>query len=246
MRSRRPSFIRMRLTWRFHRLLRDDQVAGDLRVGQAAGDQGQHFRFPVGELPQLLAVGSAGCAHPGEFGDEALGHSGGQQRVAGRDDPDRVGEFAGRGVLEQEAARSPPQRLVDVVVQVEGGQHQDLRGGPEGGDLPGGLQAVHHRHADIHQDHVRTQLRGARDRFLPVHGLADDLDVGLAVQQGGEAGPDHALVIGDHDSHGHGRPSRGSLVSGRTAVTRNPPSSVGAASRWPPSIVVRSRIPMMP
>ena len=67
-----------------------DVYAGcDLGVGQAEPDQGQDFAFAAGYLLQrgrrvLLGLGAAG-----ELGDEPPGDAGGEQRVAGGDDPDR-------------------------------------------------------------------------------------------------------------------------------------------------------------
>src|SRR6185437_11641200 len=112
-------------------------------------------------------------------------------------------------------------------------------------DLPGGLQAVHHRHADVHEDDVGAQLGDPGDGLLPVDGLADHLDIGLRVEQDGKARPHHALVVGHDHADRHGAASSGGLT-GRTAATRNPPSPVGPASRLPPSIVARSRMPTRP
>ena len=45
--------------------------------------------------------------------------------VARGDHPNRVHQLGGRGVLEQEPARAGAQRLVHVLVEVEGGEHED-------------------------------------------------------------------------------------------------------------------------
>src|SRR5215469_14452943 len=228
------------------RLLRDDQVGGDLRVRQAAGDEGQHFGLAFGQVLEVLAAGGPGRAQAGELRDQAAGHPRSQQRVAGRDHPHGLGELASRGVLEQEAAGAGAQRLVHVVVQVEGGQNQDPGRAVAGRrDLPGGLQAVEHRHADIHEDDVGAQLSDPGDGLLPVDGLADHLDVGLGVEQDGKARPHHALVVGHDHADRHGASSSDELT-GRVAVTWNPPSSRGPASRLPPSMVARSRMPTRP
>src|SRR6185437_554775 len=108
----------------------------------------------------------------------------------------------------------------------------------------GGLQAVHHRHADVHEDDVGAQVGDPGDGLLAVDGLADHLDVGLRVEQDGEARPDHALVVGHQHADRH--VSSSGWRTGRTAATRNPPSPVGPASRLPPSIVARSRMPTRP
>src|SRR5699024_12636380 len=75
--------------------------------------------------------------------------------------------------------------------------------------------------------------------FLAVLGLSDDFEIGMGVEQGGEAGPDHGLVIGDDDAN-HARsclsPVRGFVrLSGSTASTSNPPAAVRRLRISPPS-----------
>jgi hypothetical protein len=59
-----------------------------------------------------------------EVGDQPPGCRWGEQRVARGHDFDRVDEFGGGGILEQEPAGAGPQRLVHVFVEVEGGQRR--------------------------------------------------------------------------------------------------------------------------
>ena len=86
-----------------------------------------------------------------------------EQRVAGGDDPHRLDQPFGGHVLEQEAARTGAERVVDVLVEVEGRQHEDARpvrrGLRHARELPGGLDPVHAGHADVHQDHVGLDAR---------------------------------------------------------------------------------------
>ncbi len=107
----------------------DDQAAGDLAVGQAAADEGQHLALPVGDAGRARAAagpaGAAAPAWPGELLDEPAGDAGRDQRVAGRDHADRGQDVLQRHVLDQEAARAGAQRGVHVVVVVERGQHDD-------------------------------------------------------------------------------------------------------------------------
>jgi hypothetical protein len=73
--------------------------------------------------------------------------------VASRDRGDQV---RARSLLEQEAAGARAERFVHVIVEVEGGEDDDLgRARARRGDLPGRGDAVKHRHPDVHQDHVR-------------------------------------------------------------------------------------------
>ncbi len=49
------------------------------------------------------------------------------------------------------------------------------------------------------------------DGLGAVGGLADDLHVGLAVEQQPQPAADHAVVVGDHEPHA-AAPSRSSMV----------------------------------
>ena len=98
-------------------------------------------------------------------------------------------EFVGARVLEQEAARARAQGLVDVLVHVEGGQHHDLRVDVVAGkQAPRCLDPVQLGHPHVHQDDVRPQPAGLRERLLAVRGLADDVHVLLGVEDHPEAG----------------------------------------------------------
>lgn len=135
-----------------------------------------------------------------ELGDQAASDRGGQERLAGRDDADRGEEVGGRGVLEQEAARPRAERRVDVGVQVEGREDQDADVREVGADPPGGLDAVHLGHADVHEDDVGAFALGQRDRLGAVAGLADGAQARRGVDQDAEAAAQQGLVVGDEDA----------------------------------------------
>ena len=104
--------------------------------------------------------------------------------------------------------------------------------------LPGCLDAVEHRHADVHQQHVRRALLGEAHGLLAVGGLAHDLDVVLGIEQGGESGPDEFLVVGQPD------PDHGSLRLGRQPrPDAKPPSGRRPACSVPPRAFARSVMP---
>ena len=106
---------------------------------------------------------------------------GAKQRAAGGDDADRGDQLLLGRVLEQEAARAGAQRLVDVLVEVEGGEHEHARpaGAARCAASPRRRRA---RHPDVHEHDVRATLARAGDRLRPVARLADDLDVGLGAR----------------------------------------------------------------
>ena len=73
--------------------------------------------------------------------------------------------------------------------------------------VAGRLEAVHHRHPDVEQAHVGPEAPRERDRLGAVGGLADDLDVGLRVEDHAEPRAHEVLVVGDQHAHASRRPS---------------------------------------
>jgi hypothetical protein len=138
---------------------------------------------------------------------------------------------SGGDVLEQEAAGAGAERLVDVVVEVEGGEHENAgrRFAWLGKQAAGGFDAVESRHADVHQRDVEPVSRGELEHLGAVVRLGHDLDVGLGVEDAPEAAPHERLVVGDQHADAHGPSS----LSGRRAVTRKPPPGSGPASSSP-------------
>ena len=94
-----------------------------------------------------------------------------------------------------------------------------------GGDPTGCFEAITARHADVHEDHVRSVLSGKRHGLAAVGGFGQHGDVVLGIEQGTEPSPDQCLVIGEYDAN------HWSSLIGIQARTRNPPSGLGPASR---------------
>ena len=190
-----------------HRGVAHEQLLRDLGVGATAGDGLEHLPLPFGELlEQGLAVGGgAGLGTSGELLDETAGDLRGDERVPVGHDPHGVEEVDRERVLQQEAAGPGAERLVDVLVEVEGGEDHDACAGERlvAGDPPRGLEAVHDRHADVHQHDVGALAGHERHRLGAVGGLTDDLDVGLTVEQHREAAAHERLVVGDDHPDRH-------------------------------------------
>ena len=119
------------------------------------------------------------------------------------------------GVLQQKAARPGAQSIVNVLVHVEGGEHEhpgfcEQRVARNGA---GGLDAVHFRHADVHEYHVGPKALRLLYRIGPVSGLADDLDALVGAENGLEAAAHEILVVHDEHADGigltHGSPPSG-------------------------------------
>ena len=116
---------------RLHGRPADEQLGGDLVVGQPAGHQPEDLELPGGQaLVRSVVPGGRGTA--GEFLDHPPGDGRREQCLSAGDEPDAPHELLRRGVLEQEAARAGPQRAEDVVVEVERGQHEGAAVGAPG------------------------------------------------------------------------------------------------------------------
>jgi hypothetical protein len=103
-------------------------------------------------------------------------------------------QLVGLDVLEREAAGPCPERLEDVLVEIEGREdgHAHARERGIGRDLAGRLEAVHARHADVHQHDVGRVGPDPRDGLGAVSDFADDLDVVGVLEQRTE--PDRTSV----------------------------------------------------
>jgi hypothetical protein len=93
------------------------------------------------------------------------------------------------------------QRVVEVLVEVEGSEHDDLRRVASVREQAAGrLDPVEVGHANVQQDDVGTQVLRLSDRGRAVGGLADDLDVRFRVEDHPEAGADERLVVDNEDA----------------------------------------------
>src|SRR5690348_9526257 len=99
----------------------EEQLGCDLQVGPALRYQPQDFGFAVGEV----RLGEPAASRRAVAGGEPTDRGGEQQRLAAVDRADRVDEVVRGGAFEEEPPRSCLQRVVDVVVVLERGHHDD-------------------------------------------------------------------------------------------------------------------------
>ena len=122
------------------------------------------------------------------------------------------GQLLGRRVLEHEAARAGPQRLVDVLVEVEVVSMSTRSAVPV-------VSRMRRVASSPSRFGIRMSIRttsGAKlthglDRLQAVLGLADDLDVRLRLEDHLEPRPDQRLIVDDQDANAHA-PGRLSLA----------------------------------
>ena len=196
--------------------------------------------------------------------DESAGGGGSHDRVAGVHMVDRSHELLQGRVFEEEAAGARPDRLIGVLIEVEGGQDDDS--GAAGSALDDGacrLDPVHPRHAHVHEDDVRLDPLDQIDGGASILRFPDDFDALLGLQQHAETESVHLLVIDEDESKSHAFSSvrsgadsgdardSGDSASdrsshGSTARRRKPPPSRGPASKVPPCEATRSCMPRRP
>src|SRR5690349_20774392 len=219
------------------------ELATDFGVGLAASDRDGDLALTFGEAVELFAGTTAAltAVGSGHVPDQPAGDRGRQDRFAGRDGPDGADDVRGWRVFEQEAAGAGPQGTQDVVVGVEGREDDDLGRALAAAHDFGGRQAVHSRHANVHQHDAGLVFGDGAFDLAAVGGLADDLNVTGARQQHAEPGADQCVVVDDqhadplaHDGHGS------------HACSRKWPRSSSPCSRRPPESVARSVRPSRP
>src|SRR5690606_19309364 len=124
-------------------------------------------------------------------------------------------------------------------------------------DPPRRLDPVELGHAQVHEDDVGLEVGDESHRLVAVTGLADDLQVGLGVDDRAHAGPEELLVVDEQDPDGwggrraHRRISRARTGTQAVAVCRSRPSPPSGCarrrtSRRPPTPSSRRRMPSSP
>jgi hypothetical protein len=78
-------------------------------------------------------------------------------------------------------------------------QGDDLDPRVDAAQLPGGFDAVHSRHVDVHAHDVGFVLADAADEFLTVADCGDDLQVGDLFEQRSQGFAKHPVIVGKHD-----------------------------------------------
>ncbi len=74
------------------------------------------------------------------------------------------------------------------------------------------LDAIHFRHFQIEQQHVRGDLPELRDDFAPIRRRADDLEIGLRAQNGDQTVAHDRVIVGDEDADAHNADSNGTIT----------------------------------
>ena len=234
------------------RVVAQEQLRGDLRIGHPAGDHAQDLRFALRQaVGRRRAPGGLGLRGGFRGGEQRRVHAGVEDRQPAYRRAQRPGDLGVVGVLGEVAARAGPERVQDRAVVRVCAEHDDRDLGVLGGQPADGADAVQDGHVQVEQDRVGVVLGHEVQGLLPVRGGADHLDVGYRVEQQDEALAHAGLIIGDDEAQRCPRRRGGheAMVSGwrrgSSAVTIHWPSR-RPASRVPFSSRSRSCMPVSP
>lgn len=164
----------------FNRAFGDAEVGGDFLVGAAGGELFEDFEFARGKRLDERLGGAAllFVLEAGELGDDFAGDGGLERGFSAGGAADGFGEFFGGDVFQEITDGTGGEGGEDLVVVVEGGEHEYLRSGCGLADEAGGFDAVHAGHAQVHEDDVGTEFLREGDGFASVGGLADEHEIG--------------------------------------------------------------------
>ena len=152
---------------RLHRGLGDVEPLGDGLVRHALRDQRQHLGLALGQ--GLAQLGPAHLAHEARLG------AGVEADLAPGGGPHGLEQLAGARLLEHVAGRAGLDDVDDHAVLEDRGERDDLDVGEAAPQLARGLDAVHDRHQQVHDDDVRPQALDEVQGLAAVAGLAHDL-----------------------------------------------------------------------
>ena len=204
------------------------------RVVVALRDQLEHLALALGQLGEGLR-GVARARH-GEVLDHALGDVRAEDRLAAADRRDGAHDLVLIGALEQVAVA--PARMA---AKTESSSSNIVSTStPMCGlcahDLARRLDAVQLGHLQVHDDDVRLQLLGGRDRLGARRRLAHDLGLAERREQRAQPAAEDGMVVGDEDADRlHGLTPRAweagadARAAARAALDRTGAAELGCA-----------------
>ena len=188
------------------RVLRDEQLLGDIAVVHAARDELEHLHLAVGELGRSDVRGAlflrVAFGQGGELGEQLARHRGVDQRLATVHRPDRLGHLVQRDVLQQIAAGAGADRLEQILFLVTDRQHDDLRARHDILGGAAGFDAAALGHPDVHEHDVGQRLPGHGHRLGAVARLPDQVDVILLLEDHLQAAAEQRVIIRDQHPDG--------------------------------------------
>src|ERR1700722_4438498 len=101
--------------------------------------------------------------------------------------------------LDQISHRAGLERLVDILIPVIGGEHDEACLGSTPPDCPDDFDAALIRKPEVHQGDVRAMFPEQTERFLGRSCLGGHRHVGLRLDDGGNAETHDGVIVADED-----------------------------------------------
>src|SRR3990172_3983477 len=173
----------------------------NLRVRNPACDEPQHLDLARTERFRADCSTSRGLRRVGQQG---AGQSGVDVQVAARDGADGVDQLRLGGALRDVSRRAGADRLAQQALVFVSGEDQDASIGQQFLQPPRRLDAsAGTGHADVHQHDVRAQHARQAHGLVAIGCLADDLQIGLGIQERAQARAQDAVIIRDENPNRH-------------------------------------------
>src|SRR5438105_7439260 len=173
-----------------HRVVREPEPLGDLRVGEPAGDERPDLAFPGGQV----------AGRPGRSSLDPAARGLGEDELTRVYLADRRQRLLGRFRLEGQAVRAGVEGRAERFAVVVRGQHEHLGGRgvvAQGGEHCGALDR---RELEIEHDDVGLVLLHQLHDLGAVGGPAGDRAVAPPVEQGAQALEYESVVVRQQDA----------------------------------------------
>lgn len=156
-------------------LAAESKPLGNLGVVIALRDETEDFALTLSQFGEEFDRFNR--LEPGKVPHHALGDGCAKDHAASAHRLNRAQDLGFERALEQIAARAGAHRREHRVVVFEHGEHEDanVRAGRE--DAPCGVNPIHSRHVNIHQDDVRLYSGGKADSILAGGGITDQREI---------------------------------------------------------------------
>src|SRR5579871_3843822 len=164
--------------------------------------------------------------------------------LAGMNQSNRVEKLFAQEILEQVAAGAGLKRAQHL--NVAGIRCQDNNSCPRkfAANRRDRVDAVHFRHLQVHQDHVRLMSTKLLDRLTPVRGFGDEFHVGLSREKFRDAVTEQRMVINRQNTNGLSTHSSLSFdASLRLRKSRKPERPLETAYAMEPGMLKSTSVP---
>ena len=176
----------------------DEQLCGNLSVGQSSCNESEDLQFATSEITK--AFGYPSCWSQGfrEYAHKTPHYGWIEKCVSSDHSADGSHKLCRRAVFEQESTGSRLECLEDIFVFIKRREHEHPAPTSRQ-DASGRVKPVKNWHLNVHQNHVRGEAGDLVDRLCAVRCLSNNQQVEFAVEDYFQACAYQRLIISYHD-----------------------------------------------